>query len=477
MGKHSTLKKPGSSFVSASELARIHVCPHFWYNQCFADSSKVVPPDEGSKRRIQRGIEFEKEVVSTLKVVTPNYDPNAPWSGTEPTIALMRIESPLIYHGVLKNDRLFGIPDLLELVPTKSELGGFSYQPIDIKSHIEVTKKDKLQLAAYSIMLEKSQGTIPSRGGIILGDKTRVDVSLETEIKEIQNVKKTATLVERQKLKTDPLRCLECETCHWSEYCDSERRVSHSVTLLHGIKSKETKSLISNGFATFDVLADAKETSVAKLTGIKLDRCKELKIIARAWAQRKPIQIQPIDLPSSDTVVIHYDIETYGDKLYLHGLIVLENGKRHLRQFMADSPEHELELLTSFLEYLAQWEKPIIYTWTKFENGWMEKMQKRYSHLTQQLSLVLKSFKDLKEVVKLSMALPVTTFSIKEVAPVFGFNWRAEDAGGGNSEVWYADWLKTGNRDLRRKLLDYNEDDIKAMEIIYEALRKNTGNI
>ena len=67
-------------------------------------------------------------------------------------------------------------------------------------------------------------------------------------------------------------------------------------------------------------------------------------------------------------------------------------------------------------------------------------------------------------------ALPVMTYSIKEVAPVFGFRWQAEDAGGLNSEAWYGEWLEEGDEVMLQKIVDYNLDDVLAMEVVYQRL-------
>jgi len=70
--------------------------------------------------------------------------------------------------------------------------------------------------------------------------------------------------------------------------------------------------------------------------------------------------------------------------------------------------------------------------------------------------------------VKGHFALPVFSYGIKQVAPVFGFAWSADDAGGLNSEAWYKEWLESGNEEILR----YNLDDVLAMEVIDQALRK-----
>ena len=69
-------------------------------------------------------------------------------------------------------------------------------------------------------------------------------------------------------------------------------------------------------------------------------------------------------------------------------------------------------------------------------------------------------------------ALPLSSYSIKKVAPFFGFKWQAEDAGGLNSVSWYKNWLETGDTIIKEKILQYNLDDVIAMEVIDRELRK-----
>jgi predicted RecB family nuclease len=71
----------------------------------------------------------------------------------------------------------------------------------------------------------------------------------------------------------------------------------------------------------------------------------------------------------------------------------------------------------------------------------------------------------------------VATYSIKEVAPVFGFEWQAEDAGGLNSEAWYGEWFDTGYKKVLDKIVEYNLDDVRAMDMVITSIhRKDCKN-
>ena len=56
-------------------------------------------------------------------------------------------------------------------------------------------------------------------------------------------------------------------------------------------------------------------------------------------------------------------------------------------------------------------------------------------------------------------------YSLKRIAPLCGFNWRDDDPGGLQSEIWYEEMLN-GNKHMQRRLLEYNEDDVAAQKAI-----------
>lgn len=61
---------------------------------------------------------------------------------------------------------------------------------------------------------------------------------------------------------------------------------------------------------------------------------------------------------------------------------------------------------------------------------------------------------------------------LKQVAPLAGFHWRDSDPGGDQSMVWYREAVygsgEAGREANRRRLLDYNEDDVKATAALRE---------
>jgi predicted RecB family nuclease len=83
------------------------------------------------------------------------------------------------------------------------------------------------------------------------------------------------------------------------------------------------------------------------------------------------------------------------------------------------------------------------------------------------------SWVDLKKNVE-SLIWPTDGLGLKKVAPLAGFSWRDEDAGGDNSILWYEIVVTTDDESQRRemseKLLRYNEDDVLATKVLREWL-------
>jgi len=76
---------------------------------------------------------------------------------------------------------------------------------------------------------------------------------------------------------------------------------------------------------------------------------------------------------------------------------------------------------------------------------------------------------DLKKAVE-AFIWPTDSMGLKSVAPLAGFEWRAEDAGGDNSMLWFEIAMSgpdpVERRAMATKLLDYNEDDVQATKAL-----------
>ena len=66
---------------------------------------------------------------------------------------------------------------------------------------------------------------------------------------------------------------------------------------------------------------------------------------------------------------------------------------------------------------------------------------------------------------------PLSSYSIKDICRYLGFEWDASDASGASSIVWMNDYLN-GKKELKPKMLRYNQDDCMASYFLKQSLEK-----
>jgi len=71
-----------------------------------------------------------------------------------------------------------------------------------------------------------------------------------------------------------------------------------------------------------------------------------------------------------------------------------------------------------------------------------------------------------------------SSVGLKTIAPLAGFTWQAEDAGGDASMVWHDTAVgnadETARRTAQTRLVDYNADDVQATAAVRHWIRSST---
>ena len=66
---------------------------------------------------------------------------------------------------------------------------------------------------------------------------------------------------------------------------------------------------------------------------------------------------------------------------------------------------------------------------------------------------------------------PTHDLSIKSLGKWCGFAWRDSDPFRASSIEWFDQWARSSDPTLRQRLLDYNEDDCRAMRVVLDAMK------
>jgi predicted RecB family nuclease len=234
---------------------------------------------------------------------------------------------------------------------------------------------------------------------------------------------------------------------------------------------------------------------------------------AQVWLSKKPMLLDPnypLEIPEFD-IEVDIDLENSqalleeilpgeqmpDDRVYLYGYGVHDRTKDkdwrsaeiHSIYDFANTDEAEYKVLTemwSKLEDLvAQAKKDNksigIFHYSPHERTWWKRFARRFEGkqnvptLENVESFMNKYFVDLYEYSR-KVALPLTGYSIKLLAPYAGFHWSVDNAGGANSLLKYRDATNPFSSDSAKLsaqewLISYNRDDVRATYSVRSFLR------
>lgn len=180
------------------------------------------------------------------------------------------------------------------------------------------------------------------------------------------------------------------------------------------------------------------------------------------------------------TKEIYFDIEDDPTRglTYLFGLLVKDGAaKERFQHFVARRPEEEEGVVRQFWDWLAGQPDAAIYVYSPKEHTSLKHLMERYSLdpgvFTQYEANEYDLYHDL--IVKFS-DWPTYSYGIKQIAKLIGFAWRDPDPSGANSIAWYNEYLANpANEAALQRILDYNEDDCRAMVAVKQYFERAAG--
>lgn len=486
--------------ITATQLYDHLTCPHRVSMDAFGDPARRDPVSPFVKLLWERGSLFERLTVDRIEQAFLDLSELRGDEKESATRAAIARDEPLIYGGRLSERELLGEPDLL-----RREAAG--YAAVDIKSGAaEEGAEDEgsegkpkarygVQLALYTDLLERL-GVAAGRYGYIWdvhGNEVRyeLDAPLGPRSPSIAELYGEAKAAVEAALAHDgttrPAAISACKLCVWRTSCLGALRAAGDLSLLPQL-GRATRDVLSPVFPTVAALAAA---DLARFAGgrkspfprVPFDRLKTLQARARLAVAPKPVPYfrAAVTLPANPREIF-FDIETdpMRDLCYLHGFVVRESGNAVGEQFVAffaeeETDDAEREAFAAAWAFLMQHREFIVYHYSKYERTLYRKLQQKYPQVcpveaVEELFSAGRSFDLYYDAVTLA-EWPTLDWSIKSIAPFLGFRWRDADPSGASSIEWFDEWVRTRNAAIKRRILDYNEDDCRAMRVVLDAMR------
>lgn len=284
-----------------------------------------------------------------------------------------------------------------------------------------------------------------------------------------------------------PIGTSECWTCAWQDYCAEVAGPDDpSFAFSSGrLEAREWLFLASRGGDTIEGLSALDPVALAPefaqhAVNKQKPQDRLAGVVARARMIRDDIDLEPLGatwpvVPAAD-VEIDLDVEWGTDQLvyqwgvrvrkgqddatasYLPGLVSYEILDAAAEAALADAAADRLEDLVAG----AGAGTVAIFHWSHVEVSRARKFP-RLQALLEEHGFDLYAW--MKENYRVR-----GSFSIKDVAPLFDFQWGMEDAGGFAS-MRVIEAARMGNEDARQWCREYNEADVAAQAAIRDGLR------
>jgi predicted RecB family nuclease len=389
----------------------------------------------------------------------------------------------------IKNHKVLGANGIVGAFSLLDHVADIAGEPVKFRGN---RRRDLLQVAHYNRLLDEADHAASAPFGGVIGsespygclwvDLSQGDPSIVSEYATI--VAATEEAIEAGSRHPDtplypPWWRTECRRCDWSWLCSSELEATDDVTLLTRVSIADRDALSGDGITTGRAIA-----------GLDFDddRLSDGSIVLQARARtaghllRREEGNAPLPIPRAPREV-DFDIETYDGAIYLAGFLVTVDDVSTFEPVYdwSGTTAAEAKVVSEMFDKLATYSDndTMVLHWTDYERRTLRLAGERHGLSIPGFDTVDDWFDahalDLCAWSRKELISP-NGYGLKVVAPLCGFDWRDDDPGGRQSEVWFEHVL-AGDEEMKDRLLAYNEDDVIAQLEIRRWLRaQDNGN-
>ncbi len=456
----------------ADHFYKFFQCPHWIWYDIYADATKKKKTpaimDLIYKGKVANGIDVLREH-KKFEEIKPELFRDLEEAFLA-TLEMMK-QGKNIYHGVLMNEDWAGMPDLLEARPGKSELGDFHYVVYDIQSSLDLRDEYKFQLIFYSLILERLQGVRPKEAYVIDPQGNERSFKVDDFVDQFHLTREQIEKILDGE-KPAPFIKSTCRRTPWYSLCFSDAKDCNDVSLIYRSSQADQRRLYGINIKTVSDLAVADVNDLQNnLEDWPFDKIVRFVNQAKVLTTQQPIILRKPNFPEVEHE-IYFDIESdpTRDIDYLLGYLVKTKGQAKYDYFLADNKDDEEKMWKNFLNFLAGLDNFVIYHYAYYERQVFDRLALRYGAPTVLIDKFKENTIDLHQKLVDTAVLPLYFYSLKDAAGYLGYKWDDPDAGGAESVVWYNDWLDKKDSAIMKKILKYNEDDVRATLLIKEWL-------
>jgi len=457
--------------ITAREVSAAHAYPFSLYCAYHVSEENKDPPDPFLEALKVKGMEHEEEIVTTEYPDMQKTEFRTPEEAFMGAIESMSEGIEAISGGILYYMPLgmHGITDLLERRDGKSAFGNHHYIVREIKKASNIKNGHHIQAAFYAMMLGKIQQRAPEEFLITGGDGVTHKFAFGDFEERLRAATEQAVRIRDG---WTPPAVYGAGQHPWKGYGNKVAVSNNDVSLIPGVGAGMRTKFTDTGLCTVSDVASSSAAALRQLRGVGDKKSAAYLASAQAIRDGKCIRkAGPVDLPERSTEIF-LDLEglnqIFAEDMtdYLIGALVRKDGMMKYHPFVAEDRQEDV-MLEQFLKFMRKQDDYVIYHWHNYEQTHLRKMMERYKvdayHILEPDTMV-----DLLKISKEAFAFPTYSNSIKDIAAWLGFKWRHENVGATSSIEIYLKYADDPGRyaDRMKMVLDYNEDDCIATQVI-----------
>lgn len=468
------VSNPPSIMLSASEVALALADPFGLWHDHYGDPRLKDPEDEYALFLKEQGLRIEQELLAKRHGTVTDLAGLSFGSAAFQTARWLKQGHVVIHGGALESPGL-GLrarPDVLQVEKGHCRVEEYKLAGTPDETH-------EIQTLVYLYLLRRGYGV--EAEGQIVSRLNEVFPVVYDESRVREALDRARGILTRD----SPPYPVYNGRSRWRRLQNKTAHDLQDVTLAWNVGPAHSGRFHRMGVHTLSDLAAMDPAAFKIIKGLGSKKIPQILNSVQAQLSKQVIRIGPFaPMAEPPELELFLDLEGTGELfqddpawncIYLIGAIPREAGRMgDYRAFLAKQPADEKSIIVEFLEYLGkQTRRYRLYHWDHYERTQLRKACERLGLSEAFDQRILPYLEDLCRAAQASYVLPTPGYSIKVVAPFFGFSWAqsaSEVDAMKSAMIWYKQAVAGGSGTDLGKVLRYNEDDCRAMIVVKDGL-------
>src|SRR5713226_7021822 len=338
----------------------------------------------------------------------------------------------------------------------------------------KLTRQHKLLIAFDTLALSEAVGRVVTLGKIMHGDsRATLKVKISAFASEVRKQIKEITALLAGNSPPGLVLNRHCGQCEFKARCSTQAREKDELSLLSGMSENDRQRLHSKGIFTVTQLSYTFRPRRRRRETRGKQEKHQHSLRALAIRENKIHAVGIPDLKLKGTPVF-LDVEGLPDRdfYYLIGISVqtAEGSVQH--SFWADDAIGEKLIWNDFLDILSKIKDPHLIHYGSYETIFLKRMCERHGRppAGSQVATAIDHATNLLSFIYAQIYFPPYSNGLKEIAGHLGFRWSGSLTSGLETIVLRHRWEASRNPEVKQALLDYNQQDCEAIELVANRL-------